>query len=214
MSTGRYLLTFRWASATSQVTGYLSAIALLLATAATMYGVALRYFLGRPTVWQTEFSIYLLMFVTFVGGAYGLRHHAHVGVDLIVDSVPGRGRLVMRLVAALLSLIVVLIVFWTAAEMWWEAYQGGWTTSTTWGPPLSVVYAILPVGMLFVACQYVAFIIEGFLGLFGKLDDDEVSLLKQENPELHSAAVIEAQSLEPGGDVDGPPARSGPDRNR
>jgi TRAP-type C4-dicarboxylate transport system permease small subunit len=193
MSTVKHLLTFRWANATSQLTGYLSAAALIGATAATMHGVASRYFLGRPTIWQTELSIYLLMFVTFVGGAYGLRHHAHVGVDLFVQSLRGKAQLAMRVVAALLALVVVLVVLWTSYEMWHEAYMGGWTTSTAWGPPLSVVYAILPLGMLFVACQYVAFIIEGVLGLLGKVPADEVALLKQGNPELHAAETLELE---------------------
>jgi TRAP-type C4-dicarboxylate transport system permease small subunit len=34
-----------------------------------VHGVALRYLFGQPTIWQTEMSIYLLMFVAFVGAA-------------------------------------------------------------------------------------------------------------------------------------------------
>ena len=190
MSVLRSALTFKWANATSQLTGYLSAVALLLATAAIMHAVASRYLLGRPTIWQTEFSIYLLMFVTFVGAAYGLRHHAHVGVDLLVQLLPTRGQLAMRLIAAVLSLAVVLVVLWTAYETWLEAYEAGWRTSTVWAPPLSVVYAILPLGMLFVACQYIAMIIEAAQALFGHRPDEAVALLKQGNPELHAAAAV------------------------
>jgi TRAP-type C4-dicarboxylate transport system permease small subunit len=208
MSTVTYLLTFRWANATSRMTGYLSAVALIGATAATMHGVASRYFFGHPTVWQTEFSIYLLMFVTFVGGAYGLQQHAHVGVDLFVAGLRGKVQLVVRLVAAVLSLLVVLVVMQTAYRMWHEAYVGGWTTSTAWGPPLSIVYAILPIGMLFVACQYLAFIIEGVLGLLGKTPWEDAALLKQGNPELHAAEALEL-------DVDTTmTGASGPDADR
>lgn len=204
MSAGKYILMFRWANVTSEFAGYLSGVALLGATFATVHGVASRYFLGHPTIWQTELSIYLLMFVTFVGGAYGLRHHAHVGVDLLVESLPERGQLILRLISAVLSLVVVVIVFWTATQMWWEAYQGGWTTSTAWGPPLSVVYAILPLGMLLVACQYVAFVIEAVLGLLGKAGGQEISLLKHTNPE-HSA--VEVMGAEPEhAEVSGGPA--------
>ncbi|MFZ5872683.1 MAG: TRAP transporter small permease, partial [Actinomycetota bacterium] len=74
MTALRYALSFRWANHLSQLTGYLSAVALVVATGVTLQAVLSRYFLGRPTVWQTEMSIYLLMFVTFVGAAYGLRH--------------------------------------------------------------------------------------------------------------------------------------------
>jgi hypothetical protein len=54
-----------------------------------------------------------------------------------------------------------------------------------------VVYANLPLGMLMVAGQYVAFVIEGVLGLLGKLPVDDIALLKQQNPELTTSEVFE-----------------------
>ena len=42
----KYLLTFRWANTLSEVAGYLSAVALVLATLAMMHGVVTRYLFG------------------------------------------------------------------------------------------------------------------------------------------------------------------------
>lgn len=195
-----YILEFRWANTTSKITGYLSGVALLAATFSMVHAVASRYFFGHPTIWQTEFSIYLLMFVTFVGAAYGLRHNAHVGVDLLVQSAPPRLQLILRIISATLSLLVIVVVFWTATKMWLEATEGGWTTSTAWRAPLSLVYAILPLGMLLVACQYLALIIEGVKGLLGRVALSEVALLHQLNPELDEfrAAQSAAEPAEPG----------------
>ncbi len=191
----KYLLSFRWANTLSEIAGYLSAIALVLATLAMMHGVLTRYLLGRPTVWQTEVSIYLLVFVTFVGAAYGLKHHAHVGVDLLVERLPVRGRLVMRLFTAVLSLIVVVAVIWTAYGTWWEAVEGGFRSPTSLRAPLAVAYGILPLGMLLVAFQYIAFVIEGIDGLRGGDDAAEkTALLGQGNAEL-AAVVQEPQPL-------------------
>lgn len=186
----KYVLTFRWANVLSEVAGYLSALALLLATAAMMHGVLSRYLLGRPTVWQTEVSIYLLIFVTFVGAAYGLKHHAHVGVDLLVERLPLRAKLVTRIVTALLATAVVLVVIWTSSHTWWEAVEGGFRSPTALRAPLSVAYAILPVGMLLVLFQYLAFVIEGIEALLsGKDQVGRAALLGQGNAEL--AAAVE-----------------------
>lgn len=211
MSVWKYILTFRWANITSQFAGYLSGVALLAATFATVHGVASRYFFGHPTIWQTELSIYLLMFVTFVGGAYGLRHHAHVGVDLLIESLPTRTQIVMRLLSAVLSLAVVVVVCWTATQMWWQAYQEEWTSSTAWGPPLSLVYAILPLGMLLVACQYVAFVIEAALGLLGRIPSDQISLLKRSAPE---GAVQDFSESDPDHGAPGAPGSEPMSRHR
>lgn len=185
MKVVKYLLSFRWANHLSQLTGYLSGIALVAATLVTLHAVLSRYFLGRPTVWQTEMSIYLLMFVTFVGAAYGLRHHAHVGVDLVVGRLPERPQLILRTVTAVAALVVVLVVMWTSAQIWWEAVEGGFRSPTAWRAPLSVVYAILPLGMALVALQYMAFIVEGVLGLMGRLPaGHRPALLAISSPEL------------------------------
>lgn len=191
----KYVLTFRWANVLSEIAGYLSAVALILATIFMTYGVSLRYFFGKPTVWQTEVSIYLLVFVTFVGAAYGLKHHAHVGVDLLVERLPLRPQLFVRVATAVLSLGVAAVVVYTSYGTWWEAVEGGFHSSTALGAPLSVVYAILPVGMLLVVFQYVAFVIEGIEGLLG--DESAVvatALLGQGNAEL--AAAVEQDETE------------------
>lgn len=183
----RYVLSFRWANVLSEVAGYLSAVALVLATLAMVHGVLSRYLLGRPTVWQTEVSIYLLIFVTFAGGAYGLKHHAHVGVDLLVQRMSTRAQVVTRIGTSLLSLLVVVAVLWTATATWWEAVEGGFRSPTALRAPLSVVYAILPLGMLLVACQYVAFVVEGVQALLRGPDDDrpleELALLGPTGPD-------------------------------
>lgn len=184
----KYVLTFRWANTLSEIAGYLSALALVLATLAMMHGVLTRYLFGRPTVWQTEVSVYLLVFVTFVGAAYGLKHHAHVGVDLLVERLPTRRQLVMRLVTAVLSLVVVVAVIWTAYGTWWEALEGGFRSPTSLRAPLWLAYGILPLGMLLVAFQYIAFLIEGFQALGqGERAAEGTALLAQGNIELAAA---------------------------
>lgn len=191
-----YVLRFRWANVLSEIAGYLSAVALILATIFMTYGVSMRYFFGEPTVWQTEVSIYLLVFVTFVGAAYGLKHHAHVGVDLLVERLPLRPQLFLRVLTAVLALGVAGVAVWTSYGTWWEAVEGDFHTSTALGAPLSVVYAILPLGMLLVVFQYVAFVIEGIEGLLG--DEDAAAaaaILGQGNAEL--AAAVEQNDADP-----------------
>lgn len=201
----KYVLRFRWANVLSEIAGYLSAVALVLAALVMVYGVALRYFFGRPTVWQTEVSVYLLVFVTFVGAAYGLKHHAHVGVDLLVDRLPTRPQLVLRLVTATLALGVVVAVIWTSYGTWWEALEGGFRSPTALRAPLGIVYGILPLGMLLVALQYLAFLVEGVEGLLaGGERARTAAIMGHGNVELANALEAEAEGpASVGGTVDG-----------
>lgn len=186
---------FRWAAWLAELTGYLSGVALVMATLVTAHGVFVRYVLKGSTIWQTETTIYLLMFVTFVGAAYGLKHHAHVGVDLLVERVQGKKQLVWKLITAVLCLGVVLIVLWTSYQMWHEAWVGGHRSATAWRAPLSIAYAILPLGMLLVALQYLAMIIEGVQGLRGRIPLSEVSLMGAATELAHAQSHIEVVEL-------------------
>lgn len=156
-TTSKRALSFllRSIDAASEVSGYLSGVCILGSTLIICYALTVRAF-GGTTIWQTELAIYLLMFVTFVGGAYGLKHGHHVAVDLVVARLTGRARLVADLVAAGLSLTIVAVVGWRSFEMWLNATERGWTSGTAWNPPLVLPYAILPLGMALIALQYVA----------------------------------------------------------
>lgn len=146
----------------SEVIGYLSGIAIFLSALVIVHQVVARYFLGIPTVWQTEFSIYLLMFASFAGAAYGLKHRAHVGVDIIVEKLSPRTQSLLRIITSFFCLALILLVTWKAWGMWWEATKLGWKSSSLWGTPLTYPYFILPLGMSLLSLQYIVFIYEEF----------------------------------------------------
>ncbi|WP_109472062.1 TRAP transporter small permease subunit [Ornithinimicrobium cavernae] len=167
----------RWVGWLCEASGWLSALALVAATLITTHAVITRYFFRQPTVWQTESTIYLLMLVTFIGAAYGLKHHAHVGVDLLVNAIPERPQLIARIVNAVLCLGVVLVVMVTSYLNWQEAYLYDFRSATAFRFPLWIAYAILPLGMLFVALQLLAMILEGVLGLTGRIPLTSVTMM-------------------------------------
>jgi len=157
-SSDRFFL-LRWIGWASEASGYISGILIFASTLIICYAVLLRA-LGFSTVWQTELTVYLLMFVTFIGGAYGLKHDEHVNVDLLINRLPVRAASFLKLVAALLSLVVIAVVAWRSGMMWLEAAEKGWRSGTAWNPPLAYPYAILPIGMALIALQYVAIMVD------------------------------------------------------
>ena len=83
-----------------------------------------------------------------------------MGVDLFVELLEPRKRLIARATTAVLSVGVIAVVAVTATSMWWHAAANGHHATTSWGPPLGVVYAILPLGMLLLALEYVRQIVD------------------------------------------------------
>lgn len=149
---------FRWIDLLSEASGYLGGIAIVIATLIICYAVTVRYLFGIAGGWTTELSVYLLIFATFVGGAYGLKHDAHVGVDLLINKLSGRAQAAAKLIASLLALVIVSVVVWRAWTLWWEVTEAGFSSASAWGPPLAYPYFILPLGMTLIALQYLVII--------------------------------------------------------
>ncbi|WP_240376840.1 TRAP transporter small permease [Bacillus piscicola] len=144
----------------SEISGYLGGISIFLATLIIVYQVFVRFVLGKPTIWQTELSVYLLMFATFIGASYGLKHGSHVGVDVIVEKLSPRGKSAIRIVTSFLSILLTIVLSWKAWALWWHVTEQGWTSSSLWAPPLTFPYFILPLGMTLLSLQFLAILYE------------------------------------------------------
>ena len=152
----------RYIDRLSELAGYASAVLILVSMLVVCYGVFLRYVLGASTVWQLELSTYFLMFAAFVGGAYGLRHGDHVNLSLIVDRLPAKPQLYVKLVASILGFLFIAIVAVIAYFLWWETTEAGRTSGTAWNVPLTYPYLIVPLGMTLIALQYLVIVVELF----------------------------------------------------
>ncbi|MGP3667300.1 MAG: TRAP transporter small permease subunit [Candidatus Bathyarchaeota archaeon] len=125
-----------------------------------VYEVLVRYIFRIPTVWEIETSIYLIMFVTLVGAGYGLKHNAHINVDLVIRLLPPKVRHWLLIVGSILSLTFAIFVAWRGLVLWWTAYSLGWRTGTLFNPPLAIPYAFIPLGMILLSLQYIVYIAE------------------------------------------------------
>ena len=82
-------------------------IALLLAamTILTFTQVVLRYGFNSGFVWALETTTYLFGWLILFGISYGVRVHAHIGIDLLVKALPEAARRLVGLAAIALCLL-------------------------------------------------------------------------------------------------------------
>ncbi|MPZ60402.1 MAG: TRAP transporter small permease subunit [Propionibacteriales bacterium] len=147
----------RTVDALAELSGYTSAVLIIAATLVVCYAVALRYVFGASTIWQTELSIYFLMYASFVGAPYGMKYGDHVRIDLVVGRLRPRTRQLIRVATNLLGFGLVAVVAVLGVDLWWQAVESGKRSGTAWNPPLSVPYFILPLGMFILALQFLVF---------------------------------------------------------
>ncbi len=140
----------------SQLCGIVAALTLAAAVLVVCQMVLLRYFLNESTVWQTEFTTYSIVGATLIGSPYVLLRRGHVNVDLLPLYLPHRARLVLAFIASGLALAFCVALTYSGAELWLDAWRGGWTTDSIWRLPLWIAYAPIPIGIGLLCMQYVA----------------------------------------------------------
>lgn len=139
----------------SQLCGIVSALTLAAGVLVVCQMVAMRYLLDQSTVWQTEFTVYSIVGATLIGSPYVLLRRGHVNVDLLPLYLPHRARLALAFLASFLALAFCVVLTYSGAELWLDAWRGNWKTSSIWALPLWVAYAPIPLGIGLLCLQYV-----------------------------------------------------------
>jgi TRAP-type C4-dicarboxylate transport system permease small subunit len=149
----------------SQISGYVAALSILAATLIIVEQVIVRYVFKIPTIWQVETAVYLLIAATFLGAPYGLKENAHIHIDMLILNLSAGVRRKLDLVTSAIAMVFCFFLAYRGGVMWWEAYEGGWSSSSLLSVPLVYPYALIPVGMFLTGLQYV---VKGAETLFPK----------------------------------------------
>jgi TRAP-type C4-dicarboxylate transport system permease small subunit len=132
----------------NMVCATVSGIVLLFVAFSIFVDVFLRYFLNRPSIWITEVSTYLFLYIIFLGTAYALQQGAHINVTFFLDRFKAKTRRVISLMTSIFAMMFTLILLWQTAILTWEAYKGHWTSPTMLNAPYRYIYVAMVFGTL------------------------------------------------------------------
>ena len=120
--------------------GRLIAPLLAVITLIVIYDIAMRFFIGRPSDWAFDVTKMLFGAHFMLMAAYGLRHHAHVEVDVLK-------RLLSRRKQAVLEILGYAIFFvpfiWLLITYGWSFFERSISRGeTTYGMVAIPVYPV------------------------------------------------------------------------
>ena len=72
--------------------------------------VIMRYFFNNPIHWAEEVVTSLFVWTVFIGSAYAYRKHSHLGVDILVNILPGKVKSVVKAVMSVVELLVLIML--------------------------------------------------------------------------------------------------------
>jgi TRAP-type C4-dicarboxylate transport system permease small subunit len=175
--------------ALTYLTGWIAALCLVAASLIVTEAVIVRKVFGISTIWQTEASVFLLIFVVFAGAPFVQKNEHHLNVDLVVIHLSPRVRELTIVVVSIMSCILAGVIGWYAWPMWWESALKNQHSMSLWGPPLWIPYLFLPLGMSVLFLQYILYIRNKIIALKkGEIGE------KAERFELKDIEISEADS--------------------
>jgi C4-dicarboxylate transporter DctQ subunit len=142
----------------------LAGIVLLFITFSISVDVFLRYVFGKPTIWITEVSTYLFLYVIYLGTAYALQQDMHIKVTFLLDVFDKRTQRIVDLITSILATLFTVVLLWQTSLMTWSAIKGKWTSPTALNAPYMYIYIIMVIGSFLLLLSFVCTTILEFTG--------------------------------------------------
>jgi TRAP-type C4-dicarboxylate transport system permease small subunit len=133
--------------------GYVAALMIVASTAAISFEVVARYVFRQPHDWNLELNIFLLIGSTFLAAANTQMKRGHVGIEVLDGLLPPRWNRWRRLASDILSLLFCAFITVYIWKHFYQAWEGGWVSSSTWAPKEWIPYALMGLGMTMLSLQ-------------------------------------------------------------
>ncbi|MBW1862435.1 MAG: TRAP transporter small permease [Deltaproteobacteria bacterium] len=142
----------------------LAGLVLLFITFSIFIDVFLRYFFNKPSIWITEVSSYLFLYIIFLGTAYALQQGMHIRVTFLLDRFNDTLTRIINLVTSILAMIFSLALLWQTSVMTWSAFKEDWTSPTMLSAPYAYIYIVMVVGSFLLCLTFTFRTIIQFMG--------------------------------------------------
>jgi TRAP-type C4-dicarboxylate transport system permease small subunit len=150
------------------LTGYLSAVTIVVTSVIVCYGVVMRYYFASSMDWGLELSIFLLIIATFMSAGYTQLQRGHVTIEVLEHLLSPRANKWRYLVGDALSLLFCAFLAWNSWEFFHEAFADGRVSNSTWAPRLWIPYIFMAIGTTALALQLLVQIVDTLVGWKGK----------------------------------------------
>ncbi|MCM3720013.1 TRAP transporter small permease [Fictibacillus phosphorivorans] len=115
--------------------------------------VAFRYFFNAPLSWSGEVAVFLLIWISFIGGSLGLKNKSQAAVTLLLDYCPQRLKMWIG-VFSQIFIIAFLVLLLKYTYTWILSDGVAFQKSTALLLPMWIPYSAVPIGLTF-ACIHI-----------------------------------------------------------
>ena len=120
----------------------------------TVFNVILRNF-GWGMLWSLEITEYSLVFIPFLGAAWLLQREGHISLDLLLERIAPRPRILLNIATSIVVAAVVLILTWYSAHATADSFQVGYLAPGMLRFPRYLLLLVIPVGSFLLFIQFI-----------------------------------------------------------
>ncbi|WP_096201578.1 TRAP transporter small permease [Bacillus sp. FJAT-45350] len=132
------------------------AIVLMFSMAAIVsMAVVFRYFLNSPLSWAGEVSIFLLIWITFIGGSLGLKYKSQASVTILIEYVPEKIKRIILVFGHVLMLTFLFLVLYYSYT-WIFSPGVSFQKSTATQIPMWIPFSAVPLGLTFASIHIIS----------------------------------------------------------
>lgn len=121
---------------------------------------ALMRALGRPTVWVFETTLYLFIFLGFLGNALAIKSGAHFRVTLLIQIFP-RWQRMFDLIAFGTTLLFAVLIISAGSYFVWYSWSNDILSASLLEIPMWIPQLAIPIGGLGLFLQTLVTLVEG-----------------------------------------------------
>ena len=136
----------------------------IIITFAAFMQVFTRFALGNAWKWTDEACRYCLVWLTMLGAALGVKRHAHLAIDVVMNLTP---RAFQHLVGYFSDIVIIIFSIVLVRQGITLCVTFMQQRSAVLGLPMGLVYMAIPLLGVFLALFYIADLFEHSTGKIG-----------------------------------------------
>jgi len=136
--------------------------------------VAMRYAVGRPSIWTSELTQLVFGVYGVIAGGWLLAERGHVNVDIFYGRYSVKRKALVDLCTSVLFFLFIAVLIWQGSSMAWESAMKMETSQSIWNPQVWPVKLAVPVAGVLVLLQGIIRIVSDVRVLKGLPNDEAV----------------------------------------
>ena len=133
----------------------IAGVLLLVMVLIVSYTVLMRYFIGKPPVWATEMTEWILLYATFLAAAWVLKEDGHVKIDVVLIRLSQKKQYVFSVIVCILGILICGFFAYHGAKAVYSLYKRDVIMMGMILMPKYILVAVIPLGLLLCFVQFI-----------------------------------------------------------